>query len=91
MNKKKINSHQEFLELVSSDFNGEIVLSADESIRNNIIFNLGALDSGWETEFESCGSTCIEYCFKSDNLGMQVVIGDGPSPHYDLFAIERNN
>lgn len=91
MHKTRITNYQDILKYISSkDFSGRRIFMADESVRNVLIYNLGAEDNEhWRIEsFEMLSLSSTEYRFISQELHAEIYVADGPSPSFDNLSVE---
>ncbi len=91
MNKTRITNYQDILKYISSkDFSDRRIFVADESVRNTLIYNLGAEDNEhWRIEsFEMLSLSSTEYRFISQELHAKIYVADGPSPSFDNLCVE---
>lgn len=91
MNKTRISIYQEVIWYIySKDFSGRRIFVADESVRNTLIYMLGAKDNElWELEsFQMFSLSSTEYRFVSRELHAEIYVADGPSPSFDNLSVE---
>lgn len=91
MHKTRITNYQDILKYISSkDFSGRRIFIADESVRNALIYNLGAENNEhWRIEsFEMLSLSSTEYRFVAQELHAEIYVADGPSPSFDNLSVE---